>query len=157
MTEIADEIKTVYENARRYMHNLKSSNHETALSVTGFLKEIQQKFTEKGLMKVSLRIDEEDIRASLSPLQHNQLYHIMKEAVSNIIKHSNAGAICISISMDRFNCHFSIADDGKGFSKDHVVHGIGINSMRNRVKELDGTLDIACSENGTSIKGHFPI
>ncbi len=157
LKDITDEIGTVYENARHYMHSLKSNNWETELNLTDFLKEIQQKFSEKGLMNIKLDINEADLKAHLTTHQHDQLYHIVKESIANAIKHSGSIELAIKVSFNNENCSFSIADNGKGFNKEEINYGIGIHSMSNRIKELGGALSISSTTSGSTIAGQFPL
>jgi signal transduction histidine kinase/tetratricopeptide (TPR) repeat protein len=157
LSEIADEIKSVYGSARNYMHSLKSNNYETQLNLTGFLKEFQRKFTEKGLLRVKLEIDEQGIERDLTRLQHNQLYHIIKESVSNVMKHANASEIKISILFDEGMCRFSVSDNGKGFPKGNIIYGIGMKSISKRIEELGGEISFTGNENGTVTAGHFIV
>lgn len=156
LAAIAEEVDTLYLNARTYMHNLKTNNWETRLSLTGFLKELQQKFSEKGLMTIHLKIDEEKIKSSLSASQHDQLYHICSEAITNIIKHARASNISIQIVFKGENCYFSIADNGAGFSE-NGKGGLGLNSIKKRALSLGGIINFESGKAGTLIKGEFTL
>lgn len=158
LVNISEEVNAMYQHARNYMHRLKANDWDTRISLTSFLKEVQQKFEEKGLMKVVLNIDEEKIQSSLHSSQHDQLYHICSEAITNIIKHSRASEITIQISFDRSNCLFSISDNGKGFSnKDTEGQGLGVASIKNRILSLSGEVEISSANNGTIVAGKFPL
>jgi two-component system, NarL family, sensor kinase len=57
-----------------------------------------------------------------------------------------------------------VSDDGKGIPIEKrismaqgVNRGVGLSGMRERVRELGGTLEIQSSENGTSIRAALPI
>ena len=152
---ISNEVSSIYQSARSYMHNLKTNNRDVAFSLTDFLHEIQQKFTEKGLMKVVLNQDEESIKRSLTVVQHHELYHIIKESISNVIKHANATELSISILFNAGRCEFRVADNGKGYEPENVVFGIGLNSITRRARSLDGDIDISSSPSGTIIQGYF--
>ena len=156
LKEITEEINSVYQNARHYMHQLKSNNWETKLSLTGFLKEIQQKFTEKNLLEILLDIDEKQILENFTIQQHDHLYHILKEAISNVIKHASTTVLKVYVGLVDTDFHFTIADYGKGFNKETVNYGMGIASMTNRIKELKGIININTSDKGTTISGQFP-
>jgi two-component system sensor histidine kinase UhpB len=56
-----------------------------------------------------------------------------------------------------------VCDEGKGIPFDNRVsmlvgsnHGVGLSGMRERVRELGGTLDIQSNENGTTITALLP-
>lgn len=157
LQDIKAEVGIIYENSRKYMHGLRTGNWETQFSIIEFVHEVQQKFSEKGLMKVRLDVDAENIRAKLSTKQHDQLYHIIKEAISNIIKHAGATEFILSIRFVNEQCVFSISDNGKGFGKENAGYGIGIQSMQNRINELKGTIAFTSKAEGHSVSGSFPL
>lgn len=155
--EIEAEVSSVYTNARGYMHSLKTNDWRTRFSLTGLLRDVQQKFRQKNLMDVVLKIDEEGIKHRLSTFQHDQLYHITKECVSNVIKHANATRLEIRVLFGHGVCHFEIQDNGRGFDENKVMRGIGLDSMAKRVTGMGGTVDIQSSGMGTTISGNFPV
>lgn len=157
LSDITEEVNAVYKNARSYMHSLKTNNWETQFSLIGFLSEIQQKFANKGLMIVKLELEEEKIKSLLSNQQHDQLYHIVKEAISNVIKHAGATELVIEVGFNAGNCICTISDNGAGFNKEQVQYGIGIESIQKRAKELGGGMAIQSSNNGTIIIIDFPL
>jgi signal transduction histidine kinase len=57
-----------------------------------------------------------------------------------------------------------VCDEGKGIPLDHRVsmlvgnnHGVGLSGMRERVRELGGTLDIQSNGSGTTVTALLPI
>jgi signal transduction histidine kinase len=77
------------------------------------------------------------------------LLRIYKEALTNIVKHSEAKHVFIKINITNKKIILSIKDDGKGFAK-NVVKGRGLASMKVRAQKLNGALSIH-SEGGTSL------
>lgn len=157
LLDITEEVNSVYKNARNYMHGLKTSNWETPFSLIGFLKELQQKFLKKGLMNVKLSLAEEGVKSLLSTHQHDQLYHIIKEAISNVIKHASATELSITIEFSKNTCISIIKDNGIGFNNKIMVYGIGLQSIKNRVNDLEGTVEVTSTQNGVNIKIEFPL
>ncbi len=156
--DIKAEVSTIYESARRYMHNLKKGIGETRFSIIEFVNEIQQKFSAKGLMNVKLNIDQENIQSKLNTHQHDQLYHIIKESIANTIKHARATQLLITVRFFNNECIFSITDNGIGIRNENVVYGIGTQSMRSRIEELKGTIAFkSIPEEGYEVSGSFPV
>ena len=81
---------------------------------------------------------------------------IVKEALSNIVKHSNADSVTLRLREHPAFYQMLIEDTGSGSGKnppDNVLfngEGIGLYNMRERVLSLGGTLHI-CNENGFHI------
>jgi len=91
-------------------------------------------------------------------------YRIVQEAVTNIIKHSNAKNMRVNIHIEQNELHLSISDDGIGFdvnsARENAVGGfsIGILNMQERAELVGGWLDIVSNiKEGTKIHAIFPL
>lgn len=81
---------------------------------------------------------------------------ITKEALTNIIKYSNATSVKLTLREHPSLYQLYIEDNGKGYdSKDGDRTGIGLKNMRDRVQSLGGTLRIS-GENGFRIFAAIP-
>jgi len=71
-------------------------------------------------------------------------YRIVQEALSNIMKHSNAGFARVSlVLLDADNAlRIEVADDGEGFDPALASEGIGIIGMRERVFAVGGSIRV---------------
>ena len=75
---------------------------------------------------------------------------IVKEAVNNIIKHSNGDTVNITVRDHPAMCTLSIEDNGE--CSDNISSGgIGLENMNDRVKALGGVLNITPSKSGFRI------
>lgn len=95
----------------------------------------------------------------LSEIQTTHLFRIIQEAVSNAVKHANCTEIVIDINVQSENriC-VNIHDNGKGFDPLPTTEGNGLNNLKLRVEELQGTLSISSDLNlGTHINVCFPL
>jgi signal transduction histidine kinase len=155
--DIEQEARSIYQNARKYLNSLKKNSGENRYDVVAFLDDMKRKFSEKNLLDIELDIDREMIQSRLNTHQHNQLYHIVKESISNIIRHAHAGRIHITIQVDKSSCHLVVEDNGRGFKEKELIYGIGLNSIRNRLADMGGILTIASGKKGTVLTGHFPV
>ena len=76
---------------------------------------------------------------------------IVKEAVSNIIKHSDADTVTLKLREHPAFYQMLIEDNGHSFGECPLdCEGIGLYNMRERVQALDGTLHLN-RENGFHI------
>ncbi|WP_164974196.1 sensor histidine kinase [Filimonas effusa] len=69
------------------------------------------------------------------------LYRIVQELVHNIIKHSRATEAFIQISFSEDELNISVEDNGIGISSENKK-GLGIKSIQDRVKALNGNISI---------------
>jgi PAS domain S-box-containing protein len=84
------------------------------------------------------------------------VYRIIQELINNILKHSQATQAKVEVSCKRNIISITVQDNGIGFdlkSKATKTKGIGLTGIRNRVKLLDGVMNVETAPNaGTSIK-----
>ena len=116
--------------------------------------------------KISLadKIKIEVVHFGLNERLENSLeitvFRIIQELITNIIKHADAKNATINISLYDKNLNIIIEDDGKGFdiNKVNLKDGMGISSIKTRVKHLKGTFKIdATLGKGSSIILDIPI
>ncbi|MBO9620852.1 MAG: sensor histidine kinase [Niabella sp.] len=81
------------------------------------------------------------------------IYRIIQEALANAIRHSKARHIMVQCSQNDDRFYITIEDDGVGFDKTALSNkGIGLTNIENRVKYLNGTMDVLSEPNeGTTI------
>ena len=77
------------------------------------------------------------------------LISTVKEAVSNVIKHSNADKVTLLLREHPGFYQLCMEDNGTDISKS-MDSGIGLENMRERVEALNGTLRIS-TEKGFQI------
>lgn len=97
---------------------------------------------------------EEGIPGPESLLSLN-LFRIYKEGLTNVIKHSRATEVKITLTIIQNQLALSIHDDGKGFDR-VTERGKGIHNMKTRAKELGGDLEIL-ADKGTHLLLKVPL
>ena len=88
------------------------------------------------------------------------LFRILQEALTNIHRHSGSKTATIRIGADSNQAWLDVQDQGKGNGdapSGEFRPGIGITGMRERVKDLSGTLEISSDPSGTRIKAVLPL
>ena len=88
------------------------------------------------------------------------LYRVIQECVNNVIKHSGAGNLDISLIKDADGISATIEDNGRGFdTSDHQnFEGIGLKNINSRIAFLKGTVDFDSSPGkGTLVAIHVPV
>jgi signal transduction histidine kinase len=77
----------------------------------------------------------------------------IKEAVTNISKHSEATAVQVDLTLGDDLMSLGIRDNGKGFDPQAHTGGSGLKNLRMRALHIGGRVDIeSSSENGTTIR-----
>ena len=88
------------------------------------------------------------------------LYRIIQECVNNVIKHSGANQLDISLIKDGDGISVSIEDNGKGFNTKDTTkfEGIGLKNIASRIEFLKGTVEFDSAEGrGTMVSIHVPV
>jgi len=84
------------------------------------------------------------------------VFRMLQEGLSNILRHSQSSTAIVRISSDRPTFTMEIADQGKGIPAGSA-EGVGLASMRERVRLLKGELEIKTSPAGTIINIQLPL
>ena len=79
------------------------------------------------------------------------IFYIFKEAVNNILKHSNATKVKITVRKDANTFFMEISDNGEGFDHEKIRYGNGLKNMKMRAANIGGTLEIN-SEKGVTVR-----
>lgn len=66
-------------------------------------------------------------------------YRIVQEALTNVVKHSQATKLSIQISSRPESLHVQVLDNGKGFDPSKNTTGFGLRGMKERAMALGGT------------------
>ena len=88
---------------------------------------------------------EETSKIHLSPETKRNVFLIFKEALNNIIKHSEAKNAVLRLKISDKNLLLAIKDNGKGFNAASGFSGNGLKNMGNRAKEINGILKLNSS------------
>ncbi len=88
------------------------------------------------------------------------LYRVIQECVNNVIKHSEASVLDISLVKESNEITATIEDNGKGFIVDKSTFndGIGVKNIITRVEFLKGTVDFTSAPGkGTLVAIYIPV
>lgn len=92
-----------------------------------------------------------------SPAVAHVLRSIIREAVSNVIRHSGAGQVTLSVDHGTDAVLLSVEDDGDGFNPESAPAGNGLTNMRDRLATHGGSLALSNRGDGTSLEVRLPI
>jgi len=140
--------------------------HPPLLDEIGLLPAIKtfaEGFAERSKMKVTLDLSTELGR--LPPHVEISIFRIVQECLTNVYRHSGSKTACIKVLLsDQKTLVVQVSDQGKGmpagsrlFRSSDKGHGVGFSGMRERARELGGTLEIQSNGNGTTVTAQFPV
>jgi two-component sensor histidine kinase len=107
-------------------------------------------FAEKNLplkkMTHEFIIENVEGKKFIDPEKRQAIYLIFKEAITNILKHSDGKHVKIFFTEEKYNIRLSIRDDGSAKPPSHS-DGLGMSNMKMRAEKISGTLT-ATYDNG---------
>jgi signal transduction histidine kinase len=115
-------------------------------------------YTQRSGIQVSLDMPAEVDRFP-KPLEL-ALFRVLQESLTNIHRHSGSNQARVGFSVDNHRARLTISDRGKGLSNGNghlMKDGVGISSMRERVRELGGEFHLTSSPSGTTVEVTLPL
>lgn len=151
LTLLKDSLSEGMDSIRQSIHNMHNESIDLYTTIDSIIKE----FT---FCKISF---EYDLQSNLDIKLKYSLIAIIKEALSNIIKHTNATKVVISLREHPVMYQLIISDNGtieellklklsKLIENQIYVDGMGIQNITDRVKNFNGNININL-ENGFRI------
>jgi two-component system sensor histidine kinase DesK len=98
-------------------------------------------------------VQTDSAKLPLSPAQESVVALVVREAVTNVLRHAQARNCRLRLAPGNGNCRLEIQDDGRGGPQ---IEGHGLRGMRERVEALGGTLRRDTSA-GTKLTIEFPL
>ena len=147
--EISNDVQTL-------SHDLHSSQVEYLGAVAG-MKNWCKEFGERQRMQIDCR---QDVRSTLPQEIGLCLFRVLQEALHNAAKHSGVKRIEVQLHEESDEIHLTIRDLGKGFDVDAAKNGrgLGLTSMQERVRLVNGTIEIQSKPmGGTTIHARVPL
>jgi len=105
--------------------------------------------------EIELQIESKIELVTLPPLQQNIVSMCLREAGTNIVKHSKANTCHISLRKQSGNVLITVKDNGVGF-QGSAGKGSGLDGMRERLALIEGRVEIM-GQDGTELKLTIPI
>jgi two-component system NarL family sensor kinase len=103
-----------------------------------------------------------DVSSDLGRLQGNReiaLFRIIQESLGNIHRHSGSPTANIRLFREQQQVVLEITDQGRGLERGadgRIKYGVGLTSMRERLRPFGGSLSIESSSAGTKVTAVLP-
>ncbi|WP_232735238.1 ATP-binding protein [Flavobacterium sp. 5] len=152
------ELKNIEQDIREISHNL---NREKSELINNFVAIVTNLFEEQKKTyptKFLAHIDPAIKWDSIDNTDKINIYRILQESLQNCNKYANATKIKVEFKKQNDSLVLKISDDGVGFNINRAKKGIGLQNIKTRTIECEGTLEIKTKkEEGTSITLVIPI
>ena len=150
----ASEIST---SVQALSHRLHSSKLEY-LGLVAALRSFCREFSDQHHVEVTF--SHEPMPRSLPQEISLCLFRVVQAALVNALKHSGVTSFDVHLRSSSGRVHLSVHDGGVGFDLEKVLggHGLGLISMRERVRFVNGEISIQSTPNGgTTIEVVVPL
>lgn len=144
MDGLESEIGEIIEHTRVISHELHPSSLEKIGLERALVSMLEKTQAATGIF-CNLEVPEE---VKLWPIQvQTQLYRIFQECINNTIKHAQAKALKVAITIEGEYCLASYQDNGVGIAGAAWKNGLGWLTIRERVHQLAGKMDVVSHPN----------
>ncbi|HEV8327088.1 MAG TPA: ATP-binding protein [Nitrospiraceae bacterium] len=161
LTQSIDELNSVMREVRNFIEELGPQMHSEAnlpdFELSHSLHALAQSLAHLHGRQVRVSVARA-ITAGLSHVQQLEILKLVKEALSNSFRHTEASLVSVSLNRVNGNFRLTVQDNGAGFDvKGKTGQGHGLINMAARAKALSGTLSVRSRPaNGTLVVLDFP-
>ena len=154
--ELRKKVDEVSVDVQALAHDLHPSKLEH-LGVVGGIRSWCKEFAKRHKIQVEFRTcvsTDPPLDVGLS------LFRVLQEALHNAVKHGRASSVHVELEEISNGLQFVVSDSGTGFDVETALRGkgLGLSSMRERVRLANGTILIESKPmSGTTIRVRVPV
>ncbi len=160
MAEPLTELGSIAQQALKEMRLLVHELRPPALEKEGLLGALHERLSSvERRAGVEARLLADEV-LELPPAVEEGLYRIAQEALNNALKHAAATTVLVNLRSQNGCLALEITDNGWGFdlAATNERGGIGLHSMRERMEQLGGRLEIASAPGeGTRVEARLEL
>jgi two-component system, NarL family, sensor histidine kinase UhpB len=146
---IAESISHICDHLMQVVRSMMQQLHPLILSELGLKAAVEDLVLHYSARHPELTLDLtcDDQVDDLEQAITIQLYRVVQECLTNIVRHAQADKVTIDLAIEQNperykQIRLQIRDDGRGCSAIKIKSGFGVLSMRERITSLGGELDI---------------
>ncbi len=153
LASLMEQSQEAIEDVRRLVYELRPPTLDN-LGLVGALRQSAARLATEPL-RVTVEVPEP--LPELSAAIETAVFRISQEAMTNVVRHAGARHAVVRLRGREGQLCVEIRDDGRGFSvRDHA--GIGLESMRERAAELNGSCVVESRPGeGTTVTACLPL
>jgi PAS domain S-box-containing protein len=164
MVQTAEETREIVQQLTQELRTTSYLLHPPLLDENGLRSALSwyvQGLTERSGLKINLDIPKDFGR--LPEEMELVVFRLVQECLTNVHRHSGSKTASIRASRDPERISVEIQDQGRGMSPDKLAEvqsrssGVGIRSMKERLRQFAGQLHIESDLSGTRILATIPI
>ncbi len=154
ITELACLVRLALDETRQMIRQL---NPLGAQDICHQITQMAERTAER--LNAQLHLECPTTPPELTPLQSLMLSQVVKEALSNALKHSGQPQnLWVQFEVKGGWLEGCIRDDGDGFDPQRILEGYGMHHMEERIKSLGGRLELhSAPGEGTTVRFQIPM
>ncbi len=148
------------ERAKAEIRDVEQTSREALAEVRSTIRGYRQQGLEEEMKRAKATLEtagvtvrSESAAVGLSPAQESVVAMVVREAVTNVVRHAQARNCELRLAPQNGTCVLEIQDDGRGACQ---PEGNGLRGMRERIEALGGTLERETTA-GTKLTIRFPL
>jgi signal transduction histidine kinase len=151
------ELRRLNQEVRNYLQELEPAR-VTSTSFAAALNDLIGSLAASGDVRIEHRLDDEAV-ALIAPVHIAEIMNILREAVSNSLRHGHARRITLLAGRSEQSVALAVQDDGAGFTPESPrQRGHGLGNMQARATALGASLRIESSTGkGTRVLLTLPV
>jgi signal transduction histidine kinase/ligand-binding sensor domain-containing protein len=148
----AAQLERIYDTSRELTRSMDeivwavNPQHDTLDSLASYLGNFAQEYLVSLQIRCRLDMPLHLPHWPITAEMRHNVFLAFKEALHNVIKHSGANAVSVSLASDNYGFHLAVRDNGKGFDPATVTprpgRGNGLKNMRQRMEKIGGRCEI---------------
>jgi PAS domain S-box-containing protein len=132
------------------------------LGLAGALRHYVEGFSQRSGIRVELECSADLERCSAGI--ETALFRVVQESLANVHRHSTSSSALVKLERAGDNIELTISDRGRGLPPGLLTGtagdariGVGISGMRQRMRQLEGRLELDSNANGTTVHAVLPF
>jgi signal transduction histidine kinase len=152
LVDLKKQTQAAVSDIRRLVYDLRPPS----LDELGLIQALREQAEQYNYNNLRITLESPEPLPPLPAAVEVATYRIVQEAMTNVVRHSEANNCTIRFTFDQ-DLDIEICDDGRGISEEQRA-GVGLTSIRERVSELGGLCEIeARPGGGTRLHVRLPI
>lgn len=156
LNDIAATSRQLIENVSEIIWAM-NPDFDSLSGMIAYLREQISKLLEYSGKEFSIEMPEDFEDINITNIRRKNILMLVKEAVNNSIKHSNASSINVTVELVNDHLYIKVSDDGNGFDPNQITRGNGLKNYSYRTGLLKGKVKLHSCEDGTHIYFDIPL
>jgi len=152
-----DEARATLERVERALRRKTRELRPAEIGRGGFEAAIAREIGRIDAAGIRGRMTGIESAGALPRLIQRACLQVVREALSNVIRHAHAKSVEIAIERGEESVRVAISDDGRGLRAAARGDGFGLAGMRERLELMGGRLTIESTHGGTAVVAEVPV